>query len=102
MKVVGLKFQIPLGDAGTGAQLLIANPLTSATPAIVDVFAPPTAVVTTGVQVEIGQVKSVALPSSAVGSEVIVAVTNGIPVIVQLAIAGRGQEFSQTYAEPTA
>jgi hypothetical protein len=99
-KTSGVSFGFPLNDAGTGAFILIGNPgLAQATGGLS--YGPPNSTAATLLAVPSFGVQIVPIPAGTAATRVNVNIGNNLPVIVQVLINGKGQEFTMTFAEPT-
>ncbi len=95
----GLSFMFPLDDVGTGAFLLIGDP--GAAEAVGGVsFGVPGGPFVASLNVPSLGVQIVPIPSGTAATRVDIDITNGVPVIVQVLINGKGQESTMTFAEP--
>jgi hypothetical protein len=94
-KVAGTQFAVPIADLGQGASLLIGNPTTNASDCSVMVFSMTKTYGT--YYLPLGGVVSV--PITEAPARVFVFSLTGVQVIAQLAILGKGKEFTMTMLE---
>jgi hypothetical protein len=98
---MGTVFAFPIGDLGQGAFLLIGNPDVNPTDAPVEILASPQSAIA-NLTVPLNGVVTYQLPAQSARSRVILQSATGIPLLVQLAVLFRGDNFAMTIIPPLA
>ncbi len=96
----GTSFGFPLNDVGTGAFVLIANPGGAQATGYLT-YGPPNDPVGVTLAVPALGVQIIPVPTGTAATRINVSIGNQTPVLVQVLINGKGQEFTMTFAEPT-